>query len=102
MANKTLRAVVAAVSLSLALTPISFAQGSGAAAVTVAQANNTAPLPGAKVAGAGLAPLAILGIIGGIIAVGLIANNANKSDDDALLAAFLARQATATTATGTR
>ena len=99
MANKSLRAVVAAISLSLALTPISFAQGSGAAPVTVAQANDTVPLPGAKVAGAalGLTPFMVAVVIGAAILAGVIVSNGNKDDDEAaLLAAFRASQATGT------
>ena len=86
MKKISLKATVAAVSLSLALMPVGFAQSP--AATPVAATTNTQPLPGAKIASAeGLfaaGALTTTGIVVGVIAIalvaGLVVTNQNQED----------------------
>ena len=104
MKKISIRASVAAVSLTLALTPLGFAQSpAGTQGPVKTQSNtNTQPLPGAKVAaqelvvGGQLTPLGIAALAAAGIAVAIVYANANARDNDDALNAFIASQATAT------
>lgn len=88
MKKISLKTAVAAVSLSLALVPVGFAQSP--AATPVAATKNTQPLPGARIASQAEAlfaggALTTTGIVVGVVAIAAVAGivaqqNANKDD----------------------
>ena len=105
MKKISIRASVAAVSLTLALTPLGFAQSpAGTQGPVKTQSNtNTQPLPGAKVAaqelvvGGQLTQLGIAAVIAAGVAIAVVIANASSRDNDDALRAFLASQSTTAT-----
>ena len=100
MKKISLKATIAAVSLSLALTPLGFAQSpAGTPAATKAQtqtAADTQPLPGARLASqfveasGALTPLGVAAVAA-LAAIGVaVAVSNNNNNDDATNAAILA------------
>ena len=101
MKKISIKASIAAVSLSLALTPLGFAQGPAVTQAATQATADTQPLPGAKVAGLVTANneltqngVIVLGIIGAVAFAALL--NASNNGND-----FLFVPTTATT-TSTR
>ena len=109
MKKISLKASIAAVSLSLALTPLGFAQSPAATKAQQAAAD-TQPLPGARIASqffeAGGQLTALGAAVVGVTALTLIAATlaAGNSDNSAFLAALAAANLTVAngTITGTR
>ena len=106
MKKISLKASVAAMSLSLALIPVGFAQTPGQQQKSAA-VENTQPLPGAKIAAQTLVAggaLTTTGIVVAGVAIvaaaAFVASNQNSNDDDLLR--FLASLQTTATATSTR
>ncbi len=99
MKKISLKTTIAAVSLSLALIPVGFAQSPSAAST------NTQPLPGAKIAsqvelvaaGGGLTTAGVVAAVAALAAIGVVVTvqNQNKKDDEqALLQALAAANLT--------
>ena len=107
MKKISIKASIAAVSLSLALTPLGFAQSPTVTQAPTQAAVDTQPLPGAKVAGllTATGELTSIGLVlAAVIGVALVvaaASASNNGDDLAALQAFLNAQKT-TGATSTR
>ena len=107
MKKISIKASIAAVSLSLALTPLGFAQSPTATQAPTQATVDTQPLPGAKIAGllTAAGELTAIGIgLAAIFTVAIVvaaANASNNGDDTAALIAFLNAQKTAG-ATATR
>ena len=105
MKKMSVKASIVAVALSLALTPLGFAQSpAGTRDPVKTQSNtNTQPLPGAKVAaqelvvGGQLTQLGIAAVIAAGVAVAVVVANASSRDNDDALRAFLASQSTTAT-----
>ena len=107
MKKISLKATIAAVSLSLALIPVGFAQSPSATST------NTQPLPGAKIAsqvelvaaGGGLTTAGMVAVAAALVAVGAITiaqAESKKDDEQALLQALAAANLTVSNNTVTR
>ena len=105
MKKTSLKAAIAVLSLTMALTPMGFAQSPAAqtsqpSQVVTQAALDTAPLPGAQVQGAALGlPLLLALVAAGVITL-VVINEQQQKDNDEETARILAILAAA--ATGTR